>query len=85
MIGAEWGSLEEAHDPDEEVQEGFLEEVTFGSLSQFGGALEVWPRHWGLFKNLGTECVCFYGGGGGVRDLGTGQGSIGPCRSHYRV
>lgn len=67
VIGAEWGSLEEAPDPDEGVQEGFLEEVTFGSLSKFGGALEVWPRHWGLFKNLGMECVCFYGGGGGVR------------------
>lgn len=80
--GAEWGSLEKVPDPDKGVQEGFLEEVTSGSLIQFGGELEVWPRHWGLFRNLGMESVCLYGRGGGARDLGTTEGTIGPCWSH---
>lgn len=56
VIGAEWGSLEPP-DPDKGIQEGFLEEVTSGSLIQFGGELEVWPRHWGLSRNLGMESV----------------------------
>lgn len=54
--------------PDEGVQEGFLEEVASGSLILFGGALEVWPGHRGLCRNLvkfsvsGKECVCMHGG-----------------------
>lgn len=55
--------LEKAPDPDKGIQEGFLEEVTSGSLIQVDGELEVRPRHWGLFRNLGMECVCLYGGG----------------------
>lgn len=62
-MSAEWRSLKKAPDPDEGVQEGFLEKVTSGSLIWFDGVLEVWPRHWGLFRNLvkfsvsGTKCV----------------------------
>lgn len=32
VIGAEWGSLEKVPDADTRIQEGFLEEVTSGSL-----------------------------------------------------